>query len=578
VAGLVVVVVVLGPLSVRLGQRTGSGRPAAPEQTARVGPAARPPQAFVVEAETGQGEDMGLLPPPLLDSAQEERTLASGAMAGAPAPAPVPKAIPPDQGFEQRLRASEGALRGQLRAIPELRLLSDGEVRNAREDERAAREKLVEWARAKREAALARVNAAMAQFVANQAAPDARLVLGEAQRAYFETDSAYQQALARTAIQRESISHEGDRRLHQVFQRTAAQMGLMLQAGPNSRLAPVTAIQVAKLSKDLRNQGFVSLPGVPSDEAGEAAGAKAREFEVWCDRQRLEGKSGTVPTLTQMLQIEGEAKRLVLVRELTRILGADATTQLAVRAIVDLSPAVRRAAVAGLERRPWPEYAPVLLRGLRYPWPPVADHAAVALRTLRPPEGVAPLVDLLDLPSPSAPVLDDETNRYTVRELVRLNHLRNCLLCHAPSTSKEDGLVRGFVPAPGEPLPVEQYYESQDVHFVRADITYLRQDFSILLPDEEAGPWPHEQRYDFVTRLRTLPPGQGKDLVEPSGTYPQRSAVLYALRGLTGKDGGDSRARWLELLGPMAGTPRAAHERPALEKITISLPGAERSR
>jgi hypothetical protein len=566
-----VVVVVFAPITVRLGQRAGSGRPAATEPTARVGPAAKPRQLMVVEAETGQGERLGPVPPPLLDSAEEERTLDSGGMAGAPAPPPLPKALPPDQVFEQGLRASEEDLRAQLRTIPEVRLMSDGAVRTAREDERAAQEQLVEHARAKREAASAAVRTATARMAGSHASLDGRLALGVAQRAFFEADAAYRQAVARASKQRDRIRHEYDLRLHQTLQRTAAQMGLMLQAGPNCRLLPDTAVQVAKLSKDLRNLGFVSLPGMPS------VSGNAREFQDWCDRHWLEGKRGTVPTLTQMLQIEDEAKRLVLVRELTRTLSEDATTQLAMRAIVDLAPAVRRAAVAGLEKRPWPLYAPVLLRGLRYPWPPVADHAAVALRTLRRPEAVAPLVDLLDLPSPSAPVLDAQTNRYTVRELVRLNHLRNCLLCHAPSTSKEDGLVRGLVPTPGEALPVV-YYESQEGHFVRADITYLRQDFSILLPDEEAGPWPQEQRFDFVTRLRTLPPGEGKDLVEASGTYPQRSAVLYALRGLTGKDGGDSRARWLELLGPMAGNPRAAKERPALERFTVSRPGTDRSR
>jgi hypothetical protein len=166
-------------------------------------------------------------------------------------------------------------------------------------------------------------------------------------------------------------------------------------------------------------------------------------------------------------------------------------------------------------------------------------------------------VDLLDLPSPSAPVWDARTNQDTVRELVRVNHLRNCLLCHAPSANKEDGPVRGLVPTPGEALPV-QYYESQGGDFVRADITFLRQDFSVNLPESDTGPWPREQRYDFVTRL-------------PSGNYPQRGAVLSALRGLTGKDGGASSAHWRELLGPITAKRKGEQERPGLEKIPVSL-------
>ena len=49
-----------------------------------------------------------------------------------------------------------------------------------------------------------------------------------------------------------------------------------------------------------------------------------------------------------------------------------------------------------------------------------------------------------------------------VREIVRVNHLGNCILCHAPSTDRAD-LVRGAVPTPGQALPAPvttpQYYE-----------------------------------------------------------------------------------------------------------------------
>jgi hypothetical protein len=35
---------------------------------------------------------------------------------------------------------------------------------------------------------------------------------------------------------------------------------------------------------------------------------------------------------------------------------------------------------------------------------------------------------------------------------------------------------------------------------------------------------------------------------KPEG-YPQREAVLYALRGITGKDAGKSAEKWREVLG-----------------------------
>jgi hypothetical protein len=413
----------------------------------------------------------------------------------------LPKSLTTDQVFEQRLQASEDDLRRQLAAVPEVRLLSDAEVRKIRKEQQDDQR--------------------------NAAIP-------------AETNR---------------ISYATNLRLQQMMKRAALQAGLELQSGPKYQLRGDTAFEMGQLSKSLRDLGFVSVPGVTFAD-GFASGATAsltiKNFQTWCDQHRLESYPGTVPTLTQMLQIESEVTRLLLVRELRRIRSTTATTQLAGRALLDLSPAVRRAAVAGLEGRPGSPYVPVLLQGLRYPWPPVADHAAVALCTLKPQEAVAPLVDLLDLPSPSAPVLDAQTNEYSVRELVRLNHLRSCLLCHAPSLDTKDGIVRGLVPTPGTALPSSNgggYYEAPAGDFIRADITYLHQDFSANLPEKDAEPWPHEQRFDFVTRRRALAPSEMADISASPATYPQRDAVLYALRGITGKDGGTSSQKWRELLG-----------------------------
>ena len=53
----------------------------------------------------------------------------------------------------------------------------------------------------------------------------------------------------------------------------------------------------------------------------------------------------------------------------------------------------------------------------------------------------------------------------------------------------------------------------------------------------------------------SLSPGEVLARTESSGDYPQRGAVLYALRGLTGKDGGDSSTARRELLGLSTGDP-----------------------
>ena len=74
-----------------------------------------------------------------------------------------------------------------------------------------------------------------------------------------------------------------------------------------------------------------------------------------------------------------------------------------------------------------------------------------------------------------------------------------------------------------------------------------------------------------MTRLRALPPTQAACQPAPSGNFPQRGAVLSALRGLTGKDGGASSARWRELLSPITAKRKGEQERPGLAKIPVSL-------
>jgi hypothetical protein len=290
-----------------------------------------------------------------------------------------------------------------------------------------------------------------------------------------------------------------------------------------------------------------------------------------------------VPTLVQVLQAEDPPIRLLLVEVLGRIQGPAASAALVQRALFDLSAEVREAAVRELRDRPRDEYRKRLLAGLRYPWAAAADHAAEALVALNDRAAVSQLTALLDEPDPAGPLphsyrsldraavwtaaataplsptvvaleerqgserrtrlMDDPSGTrrevkpstqeiYAVREVVRVNHLRNCLLCHAPSLSINDP-VRGLVPAPSESLPRPSsnlYYgglEWQSGTFVRADVTYLRQDFSVPQPVAEPGNWPAYQRYDYVVRTR-YPTEQELLRLKPA-TYPQREAVRWAL-------------------------------------------------
>ena len=158
-----------------------------------------------------------------------------------------------------------------------------------------------------------------------------------------------------------------------------------------------------------------------------------------------------LPALTQILQIENADVRLVLVEALGAIPGEEASVALARRAIFDLSPKVREKAVGALIGRPAVEYTPTLITALRYPWPVVADHAAEAVAALKRTDVVPTLVNLLKEPDPTLPVKTE--SGYSVKEVVRLIHLCNCVLCHAPSSNAKTDRVRGRIVLTSERPP-----------------------------------------------------------------------------------------------------------------------------
>jgi hypothetical protein len=228
------------------------------------------------------------------------------------------------------------------------------------------------------------------------------------------------------------------------------------------------------------------------------------------------------------------------------------------------------------------------LHGLRYPWPSVAQAAAHAIIQLKQKDLVPELIKMLDEPDPRAPVVrESQGKKETVlREVVKINHHRNCLLCHPPgntpdvmkvaawsegaperviekdvkvvwariSERAEDVLV-GAVPTPGQPFPASGGYRefsSPDL-LVRADITYLRQDFSLLQNVADAHPWPEMQRFDFLVRSRVVSEQQAKvyeaEFAKLGENMPYRQTALIALRRLTGQYGGTTSESWRTALG-----------------------------
>src|SRR5262249_18307229 len=145
-------------------------------------------------------------------------------------------------------------------------------------------------------------------------------------------------------------------------------------------------------------------------------------------------------------------------------------------------------------------------------WPVVAEHAAEALAALRRTETVPALLTLLDAPDPQATYSRGNAPTVYVKELVRVNHKINCLMCHPASFNTADplrtprpplrvqlgGLGGGYFGPPPKATKTPQQKET----FVRADVTYLRQDYSVMLQG---------RRYDLFVRER---PGTPADAAE----------------------------------------------------------------
>jgi hypothetical protein len=270
-----------------------------------------------------------------------------------------------------------------------------------------------------------------------------------------------------------------------------------------------------------------------------------------------------IAALMQILAPEAPDLRLGLIKYLSGVTHVEATRALARLAIYSPEEDVRRHAIDALKVRRERDYTDVLLTGLRYPWPAVARRAAEAAIKLERNDLLPQLVAILDEPDPRTPVVKeiDGKNVPVTRELVRVNHNRSCLMCHAPGntdTISADTLTAP-VPVPGEPLtpPLDGYNNSLNSPdlLVRLDVTYLRQDFSAMLPVADAAPWPEMQRFDFLVRERILSADEAaslrKDLEprEQGRIAPNRRAALLALRELTGKDTAPTAEAWRSLLG-----------------------------
>jgi HEAT repeat protein len=342
------------------------------------------------------------------------------------------------------------------------------------------------------------------------------------------------------------LGKEPAENLHVLSRRLRAYLQAALPADQIDRRPDPDRLRDLLLGNDPATTQTI-LPRSPLPSAG-----IPRSFPAPSGNGRLGWREpSAVPALLQLLQAENTPVRKVLVEVLGKISGEQASAALAMRAMVDLDLAVREAAVGELRSRPPEQYRSLLLTGLGYPWAPVAEHAAEALVALKDTGAVPHLLPLLDAPPPARFLPSDAPGKpaYTVRELVRINHLANCVLCHAPSHDRND-LVRGAVPLAGQPLPPPVAYYEQGQNFVRADITYLRQHFSVPQPVAAPGGWPAYQRFDYLVRVRRLTSQEQTRLNELTfeDNGERREIIRFALRELTGQDLRPSQSGWGKLL------------------------------
>jgi hypothetical protein len=274
--------------------------------------------------------------------------------------------------------------------------------------------------------------------------------------------------------------------------------------------------------------------------------------------------------LTQMFAPESAELRLGLVKYLTGVPHVEATRQLARMAIFSPEDDIRAAAIEALKVRKEKDYTDVLMKGLRYPWPAVAKRSADAITKLGRTDLVPELITILETSDPRMPVekTTDGKKVKVVREMVKINHHRNCMMCHtagSPETGTGDAIT-AEVPVPGQPLPLpsEGYRQSSPDMMIRIDVTYLRQDFSAMLPVADAHPWPESQRFDFLVRERKLTDEEAvsyRDQLTPkeAGVFsPYHRAALAALREITGKDAAPTAEAWRKLLDMPAKTTKVS--------------------
>ena len=216
------------------------------------------------------------------------------------------------------------------------------------------------------------------------------------------------------------------------------------------------------------------------------------------------------------------------------------------------------------------EYTDVLLQGMRYPMPAVARRTAQAIIVLNRTDLLPQLAEML---GEAARYPRGADGRRGGRRGPRSGaHQSSPQLLALPRPGDDGAIVRGarLDADSGLPFPTTlcEYYGErlvQNEPAVRADTTYLRQDFWVMLPVADATPWPEKQRFDFLVRTRVV---EGAELAKlqaeiaarPAGQLSKpESRHRLALRELTGQNADPTRKPgamcWRRIDDPRNGPP-----------------------
>jgi hypothetical protein len=208
-----------------------------------------------------------------------------------------------------------------------------------------------------------------------------------------------------------------------------------LQQGQATKFGELTLLVREVLTSSIpsaqRSRTFRDRQSGQSSSGGSAVPSATTFWSSWSTgymprrgtaRDLHRGDPEHVGALVQLLAPENEGFHRGLVDYLRDLKTKSATAALAREALFALDPETRLNAVHALRQRDAEDYTSLLVDGLRYPWGPVATHAAQALVQLGRTDLVPVLIDRLDAPDPCAPfetTLNEKTIT-AVRELVRI--------------------------------------------------------------------------------------------------------------------------------------------------------------